>query len=58
MAVDGLVAHGGVDVVVAEDQLGDVRGHPVDGSTVTAKFDGVDGDEIIDRKLNPSFTIA
>jgi hypothetical protein len=27
-----------------------------DGSVVTAKFDGVDGNEIIDRKLNPRFT--
>jgi hypothetical protein len=27
--VDGLVAHGRVDVAVAGDELGDVRGHPV-----------------------------
>jgi hypothetical protein len=27
-----------------------------DGSTVTAKFEGVDGNEIIDRKLNPRFS--
>ena len=27
-----------------------------DGLTVTAKFDGVDGNEIIDRKLNPRFS--
>ena len=28
--VDGLVSHGGVDVAVAQDELGDVRRHPVD----------------------------
>ena len=28
----------------------------VDGTPVTAKFDGVNGNEIIDRKLNPMFT--
>jgi hypothetical protein len=28
----------------------------VDGSMVTARFDGLDGNEIIDRKLNPMFT--
>ena len=28
----------------------------VDGTTVTAKFDGIDGNEVIDRKLNPMFT--
>jgi hypothetical protein len=27
--IDGLVAHGGVDVAVSGDELGDVRGHPV-----------------------------
>lgn len=27
-----------------------------DGSTVTARFDGVEGSEIIDRKLNPVFS--
>ena len=30
----------------------------LDGSTVTAKFDGIDGNEIIDRKLNPMFTVG
>ena len=27
-----------------------------DGKPVTAKFDGLEGNEIIDRKLNPRFT--
>ena len=29
VGVDGLVAHGGVDVAVPGDELGDVRGHAV-----------------------------
>ena len=29
LGIDGLVAHGGVDVAVAGDELGDVRRHPV-----------------------------
>jgi hypothetical protein len=30
LGVDGLVSHGGVDVAVAGDELGDVRWHAVD----------------------------
>ena len=37
LGVDGLVAHGGVDVVVAEDELGDVGRHAVE--------DGVGGED-------------
>ena len=30
LGVDGLISHGGVDVAVPDDQLGDVRRHPVE----------------------------
>jgi hypothetical protein len=30
LGIDGLVAHRGVDVVVSDHELGDVRGHPVE----------------------------
>jgi hypothetical protein len=30
LGVDGLISHGGVDVAVAGDELGDVRWHAVD----------------------------
>jgi hypothetical protein len=29
LGIDGLISHGGVDVAVAGDQLGDVRRHPM-----------------------------
>lgn len=32
LGIDGLVSHGGVDVAVAGDELGDVRGHAVQHS--------------------------
>src|SRR6266567_1940475 len=44
--VDGLVAHGRVDVFVSADQLGDVRGHAVEDGVGDEQPTKVVGDEV------------
>jgi hypothetical protein len=50
------VAGGRSDVATRQALAPQLEMPASDASTVTAKFDGVDGSEIIDRKLNPRFT--